>query len=44
MGMHSFVDLCVLKLSSKSIGLLIDFNVVDMKDGIKRYVNGTNWQ
>jgi GxxExxY protein len=33
-----------LKLSGKSIGLLINFNVVHLKDGIKRFVNGTNWR
>ncbi|HUK48638.1 MAG TPA: GxxExxY protein [Terriglobales bacterium] len=32
-----------LKLSGKSIGLLINFNVVHLKEGIKRFVNGTNW-
>jgi GxxExxY protein len=30
-----------LKLSGKSLGLLINFNVVHLKDGIKRFVNGT---
>lgn len=29
-----------LKLSGKSIGLLINFNVVHLKDGIKRFVQG----
>jgi len=33
-----------LKLSGKPIGLLINFNVVHLKDGIKRFVNGSNWQ
>ena len=33
-----------LKLSGKSIGLLINFNVVRLKDGIKRFVNGTGWK
>jgi len=33
-----------LKLSSKSIGLLINFNVAHLKDGIKRFVNGTGWK
>jgi hypothetical protein len=33
-----------LKLSGKSIGLLINFNVVDLKDGIKRFVNGSSWK
>ena len=29
-----------LKLSKKSLGLLINFNVVHLKDGIKRMANG----
>lgn len=29
------------KLSGKSLGLLINFNVVHLRDGIKRFVNGT---
>ncbi|HEV3512858.1 MAG TPA: GxxExxY protein [Candidatus Sulfotelmatobacter sp.] len=33
-----------LKLSGKSIALLINFNVVHLKDGLKRFVNGTNWR
>lgn len=33
-----------LKLSGKPIGLLINFNVVHLKDGIKRFVNGTSWK
>lgn len=33
-----------LKLSGKSIGLLINFNVVHLKHGIKRFVNGTSWK
>ena len=30
-----------LKLSGVSLGLLMNFNVVHMKEGIKRFVNGT---
>jgi len=33
-----------LKLSGISIGLLINFNVVHLKDGIKRFVNGSSWK
>jgi len=33
-----------LKLSGKSIALLINFNVVHLRNGIKRFVNGTNWR
>jgi GxxExxY protein len=32
--------LTYLKLSKKSLGLLINFNVVHLKDGIKRIANG----
>jgi len=38
------LDIGYLKLSGKSIGLLINFNVVHLKDGIKHFVNGTHWQ
>lgn len=40
---HQAQVICYLKLSGKSIGLLINFNVVHLKDGIKRFVNGTSW-
>jgi GxxExxY protein len=40
---HQAQILSYLKLSGKSIGLLINFNVVHLKDGIKRFVSGTNW-
>jgi GxxExxY protein len=38
---HHAQIISYLKLSGKSIGLLINFNVVHLKDGIKRFVNGT---
>ena len=41
---HQAQVICYLKLSGKSIGLLINFNVVHLKDGIKRFVNGTSWK
>jgi GxxExxY protein len=41
---HQAQVLSYLKLSGKSIGLLINFNVVHLKDGIRRFVNGTNWK
>ena len=41
---HQAQLLSYLKLSGKSIGLLINFNVVHLRDGIKRFVNGTGWQ
>jgi GxxExxY protein len=33
-----------LKLSGKSLGLLINFKVAHLRDGIKRFVNGTEWR
>ena len=41
---HQAQVLSYLKLSSKSLGLLINFNVVHLKDGIKRFVMGSGWQ
>ena len=41
---HQAQVLSYLKLSGKSIGLLINFNVVHLKDGIRRFVNGTGWK
>ena len=41
---HHAQVITYLKLSGKSIGLLINFNVVHLKDGIKRFVNGTDWK
>jgi len=32
-----------LRLSGKRVGLLINFHVVKLKDGIKRFVEGTDW-
>lgn len=41
---HQAQLISYLKLSGKSIGLLINFNVMHLKDGIKRFVNGTGWR
>lgn len=41
---HQAQILSYLKLSGKSIGLLINFDVLHLKDGIKRFVNGTGWK
>lgn len=41
---HHAQVISYLKLSGKSIALLINFNVVHLKDGIKRFVNGTFWK
>ena len=36
---HEAQLLTYLKLSGKKVGLLINFNVTRLKDGIKRFVN-----
>ena len=41
---HEAQLLSYLKLSDKSLGLIINFNVVHLKDGIKRMVLGRNWK
>jgi GxxExxY protein len=41
---HQAQVISYLKLSGKSIGLLINFNVVHLKDGIQRFVNGSGWR
>jgi hypothetical protein len=33
-----------MKLSKKQLGLIIKFNVLRLKDGIKRLVEGTGWK
>jgi GxxExxY protein len=38
--LHEAQLLSYLKLSGRKLGLLINFNVVHLKDGIKRMVNG----
>ena len=40
---HHAQVITYLKLSGKSLGLLMNFNVVHLKDGIKRFVNGDGW-
>jgi GxxExxY protein len=41
---HGAQTLSYLKLSGLTLGLLINFNVVHLKDGIKRFVIGSNWK
>ncbi len=41
---HQAQLLSYLKLSGKSLGLLINFNVPHLKDGIKRMVIGNAWK
>jgi GxxExxY protein len=40
-SIHQAQIISYLKLSNRSLGLLINFNVVHLKDGLKRFVNGT---
>jgi GxxExxY protein len=41
---HVAQVLSYLKLSKKQLGLIINFNVLHLKDGIKRLVEGTGWK
>jgi len=41
---HQAQLLSYLELSGKSLGLLINFKVAHLKDGIKRFVKGNNWK
>jgi GxxExxY protein len=40
---HKAQMISYLKLSGKSLGLLINFNVTHLREGIKRFVEGKNW-
>jgi hypothetical protein len=33
-----------MRLSGKRVGLLINFHVVHLRDGIKRMVDGKDWE
>ena len=41
---HEAQVLSYLKLSGKSLGLIINFHTLHLKDGIKRFVNGQGWR
>jgi len=41
---HKAQLLSYLRMSKKSLGLLINFNVVHLKEGIHRVVNGDDWR
>jgi GxxExxY protein len=41
---HKAQIISYLKLSKKSLGLLINFHVAHLKDGIKRFVGGEEWK
>ncbi len=40
---HEAQIISYLRLSKKNVGLLINFHVRHLRDGIKRFVEGTNW-
>lgn len=41
---HQAQLLSYMRLSGRQVGLLINFNVVHLRDGIKRMVDGYDWQ
>jgi len=41
---HKAQTLSYLRLSGRNLALLINFNVVHLKDGIRRFVIGTDWK
>lgn len=41
---HQAQLLSYLRLSGRQVGLLINFNVVHLRDGIKRMVDGYDWK
>jgi len=41
---HKAQIISYLKLSDKSLGLLINFNVPHLRHGIKRFVHGSKWK
>lgn len=41
---HQAQLLSYLKLSGMNVGLLINFHVAHLRNGIKRFVNGRNWE
>lgn len=41
---HEAQLISYLKLSGRHVGLLINFHVARLKDGLKRFVVGTDWQ
>jgi len=41
--LHHSQILSYLRLSGKSVGLLINFHEAHLRDGIRRYVNGREW-
>ena len=41
---HEAQLLSYLKLSGRNVGLLINFHVAHLRNGVKRMVNGKNWE
>jgi GxxExxY protein len=41
---HEAQLLSYIRLSGKNIGLLINFHVLHLRNGIKRMVSGANWE
>jgi GxxExxY protein len=41
---HEAQIISYLRLSRKNVGLLINFHVRHLRDGIKRFVEGTDWK
>jgi GxxExxY protein len=41
---HEAQLLSYLKVSGKNVGLLINFHVMHLRNGIRRLVNGKNWE
>jgi GxxExxY protein len=42
-GVHEAQILSYLKLSGKPVGLLVNFHVRHLRDGIRRFVEGQQW-
>ncbi len=42
--LHEAQLLSYMRLSGMNVGLLINFNVLHLRDGIKRMVDGHNWE
>lgn len=42
-SVHEAQIISYLRLSKKNVGLLINFHVRHLRDGIKRFVEGTEW-
>ena len=43
-SVHVAQTLSYMRLSKKQLALIINFNVLRLKDGIRRLVEGTGWK